>query len=128
MNGRPQPVRVTPGDRLYPSYMAALQALGISISGTTYRRVRDGYPIGGYYIDPIEPDDPDWFRVPSRSTRPEHRKLGRPVRCVETGELFPSASEAARTIHVHRNGIFNSIYRGCRAGGFHWAYAEEAAA
>jgi hypothetical protein len=43
-----------------------------------------------------------------------------PVRCVETGQKFPSAAAAAR--HVGRAGsnILDAIRRGGTCGGLHW--------
>eukprot|EP00808_Paulinella_micropora_P019099 g11572.t1 len=47
----------------------------------------------------------------------------RPIKCVETGEVYPSLKQAAKAAGVHRVWIFDSIHFGWQAGGFHWAYA-----
>ena len=48
----------------------------------------------------------------------------RKVVCVETGEIFPSATDAAKLIGVkNSSSIIQSIKRGCRSGGYHWKYA-----
>lgn len=49
----------------------------------------------------------------------------KPVLCVETGVVYPSAKEAGRQTVVHRT----TIIKCCRgkqntAGGYHWQYAE----
>ena len=51
-------------------------------------------------------------------------KVVRPVRCVETGEIFPDAAKAAQKLGLKRNHI-NDCCRGKRNkhGGLHWEYA-----
>ena len=53
-------------------------------------------------------------------------KVVRPVRCVETGEVFRDAAAAARALGLHRCHI-NNCCRGRRNehGGLHWEYAVE---
>jgi len=44
-----------------------------------------------------------------------------PVRCVETGEVFETQSEAAKAYHTSQGAIGNSARRKSgRAGGMHW--------
>ena len=60
-------------------------------------------------------------------TRKEHRDKDRSkkVLCVETGTIFPSASEAGRQIGIDIGNI-NSCCQGKRktAGKYHWRYAD----
>jgi hypothetical protein len=50
----------------------------------------------------------------------------RKVICVETGEVFPSATDAAKLIGVKSSSsIIQSIKHGCRSGGYHWKYLED---
>ena len=51
------------------------------------------------------------------------RKCGIEVVCLTTGERFPSAREAARTLGMTRTSVSNAIYRCGRAGGRRFAYA-----
>lgn len=50
----------------------------------------------------------------------------RPVRCVETGRVYPSAIAAAKAMGVHRNRMYD-----CASGmtdtcaGYHWVYVGE---
>lgn len=45
------------------------------------------------------------------------------VRCVETGEIFKSQVEAAKTYHTSQGAIGNSARKNRpRAGGFHWEF------
>lgn len=52
------------------------------------------------------------------------RRAGKPVRCVEIGEVYPTANAAALAIGKDRSGI-NKCCRGERktAHGYHWEYA-----
>jgi hypothetical protein len=54
MNGHTQPVRVTPGDRWFPSLNVAFQTLGLSSGAHNYRRARQGKAIGGYLFYPVD--------------------------------------------------------------------------
>ena len=50
----------------------------------------------------------------------------RKVICVETGEVFPGATDAAKRIGVKSSSsIIQSIKHGCRSGGYHWKYLED---
>lgn len=54
------------------------------------------------------------------------RDKGRPVRCVETGEVFPTASAAARAYHRETSSISYILRRGkpgLTCAGLHWEYA-----
>ena len=44
----------------------------------------------------------------------------KPVRCVETGQVFPSQTQAARAIHVTTTAVSRAIRKGHRAGGYHF--------
>ena len=120
VSGRPIPTRCVQTGQLYPSLGAALRENGISEG--LWRKAYLGYPTGpaGLLFDPIEPDDPDWQRVPAH--RKSNRR-GKPVRCVETGAVYQSIAEAARAIYVDRNCIYYSIYKRGRAAGLHWEWA-----
>lgn len=60
----------------------------------------------------------------------EHRpiRLGRnrsPVRCIETGMVYPSVTAASAAAFVDRNQLHRSLRTGCSAGGFHWQYVHD---
>jgi hypothetical protein len=48
----------------------------------------------------------------------------RPVRCLETGQVFPSLAAAARASFVVRQVIRKAIRTGGFAAGYHWIWAE----
>ena len=50
----------------------------------------------------------------------------RKVICVETGEVFSSATDVAKLVGVKSSSsIIQSIKSGCRSGGEHWKYVED---
>ena len=49
----------------------------------------------------------------------------RPVRCVETGDVFPSLSSAARYIHTDKTSLRKQILKGQRCHGYHWKYVTD---
>ena len=59
------------------------------------------------------------------STKLNDQQKSKRVRCVETGEVYPSQSEAARQTGMNRSNIAQ-VCRGERktVGGFHWEFAE----
>lgn len=46
----------------------------------------------------------------------------KPVRCVETGQVFGSTTEASRWLGLSKKTLGTSIWRGSRSGGYHWEY------
>lgn len=48
----------------------------------------------------------------------------KPVRCIETGEAFGSATEASRMFGLNRNAVYLSIRCGGSCGGYHWKYID----
>lgn len=48
-----------------------------------------------------------------------------PVRCIETGLVYPSVMAAAAAVFVTRHWLHYSLRTGCRAGGFHWQYLND---
>lgn len=58
-----------------------------------------------------------------RKSRPTHG--AKPVRCIETGRVYPSMEAAAQYAHCSACNIGqNCLGRQKSAGGYHWEYAE----
>ena len=55
---------------------------------------------------------------------PVKRRI-RKVRCVETGEVFRSATAASHSLGLSDPCVNNAAKKGGTAGGFHWEYADE---
>lgn len=55
--------------------------------------------------------------VANHSRRPWHRK---PVRCVESGRIWPTVRAAAKEVFVTRQAITYALRTGGTAGGWHW--------
>ena len=70
--------------------------------------------VGGYHWKKIE--------------EPIHkiRRGGRRVKCVETGVVYNSLTEAGEEVGIDRRNIGNALKKGKKyaAGGFHWEYAD----
>ena len=51
---------------------------------------------------------------------------GKPVICIETGEIFCSVADASRSIGKSYTSVWNVVSgKKITAGGFHWKYLEE---
>lgn len=109
------PVVVYPGGREFPSVTAACTALGLK-PGTVYTAMLDGHSVKGYTIDPVNPD---------QFERPRRPAPGRAVRCVETGETFPSVRAAARWAGLRTHApILQALRCNYRSAGYRWAWEE----
>lgn len=50
-------------------------------------------------------------------------RLTKPIRCIDTGEVFPSAAAAALAKDIDSvQTLRNAVNCGCRAAGLHWEY------
>ena len=48
---------------------------------------------------------------------------GTSVRCIETGVVYPSMTKAAQDVGVTRCVVSDAVYKGYKAGGYHWEIA-----
>jgi hypothetical protein len=49
----------------------------------------------------------------------------KPVKNLDTGEVFESACLASEHIKRHKSIVWTAIKKGCKAGGYRWAYCDE---
>lgn len=63
-------------------------------------------------------------KTPSVETTADYhnQKWHTPVRCVETGEEFDDIIACEKAMGISRAVIYNSIYKKCAAGGYHFKY------
>ena len=54
------------------------------------------------------------------------RSNGKPVVCIETGEVFYSAVEASRQMGLSKCAVWYAVKNGQKSKGFHWKYLEDA--
>ena len=98
--------------------------------GQVCRQVTLSAPYGMEFIDgAIWALDPDQLELvnddgPYQSHGPSTEKYRRPVKCIETGEVFSSQSEAARWVGVTRQAINQAVYMCGTAGGYHFEWVE----
>jgi len=66
-----------------------------------------------------EPSNCQWITREENSHRTavDADKL---ILCIETGQTFKSITEAARSVDIGNDSIYQSINLGCRGGGYHW--------
>lgn len=50
------------------------------------------------------------------------KKIGKSVRCVETGDVYTSITRAAQAVGVTRCVVSEALHKGYRAGGYHWEF------
>jgi len=48
----------------------------------------------------------------------------KPVQCIETGRIYPSATAADRSLHNAPGAVAQSIMAGTRSGGFYWRFVQ----
>ena len=53
------------------------------------------------------------------------RSNGKTVICIETGQTFYSAVQAAAHFGLSKCAVWNAIKNGKKCNGFHWKYLEE---
>lgn len=96
----------------YPSIVAAAQAHGLSYDGV-YQSAERGCRCQGIRWRYVDDPAPKSVKLP--------KNLRRPVRCVETGVVYPSLAQAAQAVGCPYPA---KIRRAARAGqpcfGYHW--------
>lgn len=104
-------VEVTIDGVVYPSLKPAAKALGCTFANLWFARkaIGDEVVLFGKKVT---------FRD---TTRKEPDNRTQPVRCIETGKVFPSQTDAAMAVGLRStSSISLAISRGRRAGGYRW--------
>ena len=133
-------IRCLETGKVYPSLRAAAKEYGISSAGICNCCKGKNHTAGGHhwaYYDPSKPDGhyssllDDLVKKESMPRILSEKQLhvlrersNVPVRCIETGKLFPSQVAAQAAMGIGKSDI-SACCRGRQktAGGFHWAYA-----
>lgn len=98
--------------------------------GQICRQVTLSAPYGMEFIDgAVWALDPDQLELvnddgPYQSHGPSTEKYRRPVKCIETGEVFSSQSEAARWAGVRASAIRASCDTDRAVSGYHFEWVE----
>jgi hypothetical protein len=117
------PVRVLETGQSFPSLPAAIAALfHRRRTGRDYMNFDEGKPISGLHIYPADEDPRVWFQPPPPPGQSQGRRT--PVRCIDTGIIYPSMAEAGRANHVAPAAIYQAIHKRGKCCGLHWEYAD----
>lgn len=54
-----------------------------------------------------------------------HKRMSKPVRCIETGEIFESGAAASRSLGKRITAISVALWTGKRCGGFSWERVQD---
>lgn len=106
---------------VYPSIKAAAEAMGLKGPGSISTAIKKRTSSAGYHWYWADGPKPGASELVFAQDRPT-----RAVACWETGEVFPSAKDAARAVGVSsKSNICFAIKNRSTAGGFHWHWADE---
>ncbi len=121
LSNRPRAVVCIETGVRYPSIAKAGREAGINSGNISMVLARRRRLAGGYRWAYAE----EAAQLSQEPLRPRRMKT-KPVRCVETDEVFQSVSDAARTKNISNSHIC-SVCKGYRrtAGGLHWRYVNE---
>ena len=65
------------------------------------------------------------YKSAAKNGKKGAKKTSKPVRCIETGVIYPSTKEAGRQIGIANGSISHCCSGKCKiAGGFHWEYVD----
>lgn len=117
---RKRPVVCWETDEVFPSAAEAAQAVGLKSKSGITNAIKRGSMAGGYHWYYEGNPKPELMEQKA----PEKRTYS--VVCWETGEVFPSAAEAAAAVGLKdRSNIPIAIKKRSTAGGYHWHYADQ---
>ena len=118
-----KPVLCVETGEVFETASAASRAVGLR-DGSVSEGIRRSEKRGGFTWRHIDPSDerllPEDRAKPAK--RPEHNS--RRVECVETGKVYPSASDASRSIGKWPGAVARAAKQGRPCGGFTWRYVE----
>lgn len=124
MSRRKKPVVCLTTGKRYDSIKKAAEALGVSAPAISRAAHTGSRCIGMHFYFADKPKPPAHFFKNQDAKELEARRNRQrvPVICVETGEVFASISDAAKTKGVHE-GLLSVAISG-KVGGLHWKKAK----
>ena len=111
-----QPVICLETGEKFESLNECARIIGIHPS-FSYSAITDGHAARGITISMLRNRN----HLRSSSTNP--RKKAVKVRCIETGEVFESSTQAMEKTGINRKDIYRAINN--KAGGFHWEAVDD---
>lgn len=111
-----QPVICLETGEKFESLNECARIIGIHPS-SLYSAITDGHAARGHHYFYAEKPQPpkEFFYYP--------RKKAVKVRCIETGEVFESSTQAMEKTGINRKDIYRAINN--KAGGFHWEAVDD---
>lgn len=107
-----------------PEYKAALTRYAAARGRTVSRLVIEA--LGAFQLADAVPPELAEPVDPSRLRSPRWLRCGKPVMCVETGEVFETASAASRAVGLRDGSVSEGIRRNEKRGGFTWRFVDPA--
>lgn len=115
---RGKAVRCIETQEVFKTMSKAAECVGISVASIS-RALNGKVKMAGVYHWEFVKENIDLTPV-----KKSPKTTAKPVRCVETGEVFRSMREAADHFGIHSSGIGHALHRRKKtAGGYHWEFA-----
>lgn len=105
----------------FPSAAVAAKAMGLPAASKIREACRRGTRAAGFHWHYADQPGYDESTLKGSRGRP-----GIPVVCVEDGEIYPSATAAAKAVNLKNSAwILAAAKGGGTAGGFHWRFVDD---
>ena len=117
MGSHGKQVRCVNDGKIHDSAVEAANYYGISVN-CVYNRCKDGKIVNRFSFEYV---DKDYYKRKSTPlidpSLPGSHKA-RPVKCLETGQIYPSRTQAANDLKISRASIVDSLHDGRRHSGY----------
>ena len=110
-----KPVRCVEDNRVFPSQRDAANAYDVCESSLCNVLHGKQVTVGGFHFEYAD----------KRPSETRKNKLKKSVRCIETGIIFSTVTEAAKAVGINSRTISSTLNgHSFTAGGFHWEFAD----
>lgn len=117
MGSHGKQVRCVNDGKVHDSAVEAANYYGISVN-CVYNRCKDGKTVNGFSFEYV---DKDYYKRKHTSlidpSLPGSHKA-RPVKCIETGQIYPSRTQAANDLKISRASVVDSLHDGRKHCGY----------
>lgn len=110
-----KPVRCLEDNQIFPSQNTAAKAYGINEASLCNVLHGKQVTAGGLHFEYAD----------GRPSETRESKIKKPVRCIETGIVFPTVAEAAKAVGKNSRTISSALNgQSFTAAGYHWEFAD----